>query len=110
MSNWPKGHYVYAIMDGGDPIYIGKGTKGRAWNHLTSGMMDRAHYMPLYAHIKEMREAGREPEVLIIKDDLNEQEGYASEAAMIELVGTQGAGTGTLCNLDSPLRGAGVRS
>lgn len=102
--SYPEGCYVYVYLDGDTPFYVGAGHGNRAWVHLQPCVQRRYQY-PLYFHLQKMLEAGDRPIILIVKEGLTAEEGRAGEADLIELLGTRRAGTGTLFNIDNPLRG-----
>ncbi len=102
--SYPQGYYVYVYLDGCDPIYVGAGRRGRAWAHFYPSLL-RYSGSPLYPYLQKMLEAGDRPIILIVKEGLTAKEGRASEAALIELIGTLRAGTGTLLNVVNTLRG-----
>ena len=102
--SYPEGCYVYVYLDGWSPIYIGAGHGYRVWAHLCPSAQ-RYHGSAFYLHLQKMLDAGGRPNILIVKEGLTTKAGAASEAALIELVGTRRAGTGTLFNIVNPLRG-----
>ncbi len=102
--SYPEGCYVYVYLDGCDPIYVGAGRGNRAWVHLQPCVQRRYPY-PLYSHLQKMLGAGDRPIILILKEGLTAEEGRNSERVLIELLGTQRAGTGTLLNITNLLRG-----
>lgn len=95
MREEPRGYYIYAYLDGDTPFYIGKGIGDRAYRHLRRcNHRDTFFYRKLNKMVRE----GREPGILVIKDNLAEARAYEVEADLIWLVGTRILGTGPLCN------------
>ena len=82
--------YLYKDADG-TPIYVGKGTKKRAWKHWSGDNH-------LGRTLRKRKEAGTilEPEIY---EASNEAEAFACEVALIALYGRADLGTGTLYNL-----------
>jgi hypothetical protein len=97
MSVRASGFYVYAYIDPrtNEPFYIGKGSGNRAARHL---MPSQQNEKPLRAHLTELNQAGHNPVICIIKDNLLESEALASERELIMLVGMSILGMGPLCN------------
>jgi hypothetical protein len=97
MSVRASGFYVYAYIDPrtNEPFYIGKGSGRRAEKHL---MPSQLYDGPLRAHLAELNQAGHNPVICIIKDNLLESEALASERELIMLVGMSILGMGPLCN------------
>lgn len=102
--SYPEGCYVYVYLDGCDPIYVGAGRGGRAWTHLYPSAQ-RYSDSNFYPHLQGMLASGDRPIIAIVKEGLTAEEARDSEAALIELLGTRRAGTGTLLNVVNPLRG-----
>ncbi len=94
------GHYVYALVDPRDKtiFYIGKASaNNRAFNHL------RIHEGEERKHrrIREIRAAGREPGVEILRYGFGSvRESFEVEAALIDALGLE--------NLTNKVRGHGV--
>jgi hypothetical protein len=92
--------YVYALKDPRTspalPFYVGKGTGSRASDHLITPDATRK-----YARIKEIIEAGKQPMVDILVDDLTEAQSLKIEAELISAFGTLDSG-GLLTNAVIP--------
>jgi len=92
--------YVYALKDPRTspalPFYVGKGTGSRASDHLITPDATRKS-----ARIKEIVEAGMQPMVDILVDDLTEAQSLKIEAELISAFGTLETG-GLLTNAVVP--------
>ena len=93
-------YYVYALKDPRNsparPFYIGKGTGSRAFDHLVKPDQTRKSI-----RIREIQEAGGEPFVDILVDDLTEAQALRLEAELIAAFGTEDTG-GLLTNTVVP--------
>lgn len=78
------GFYVYIYSDprNNQPFYIGKGVGNRAFAHLG----DRSESAKV-ARIREIREAGLEPQIEVLAFGLDEITAFKVEAAAIDLIG-----------------------
>ena len=78
------GFYVYVYSDprNNQPFYIGKGIGNRAFAHLG----DKSESVKV-ARIREIREAGLEPQIEVLAFGLDETTAFKVEAAAIDLIG-----------------------
>lgn len=74
--------YVYSDPRNNQPFYIGKGTGNRAFAHLG----DKSEGAKV-ARIREIREAGLEPQIEVLAFGLDEVTAFKVEAAAIDLIG-----------------------
>ena len=79
----------------GEPIYVGKGTKRRAWVHLK-----RNDKHPLTNRLKSLKKKGVEPIIVFLAKDIDEELAFMVEEEAIELYGRKDLKTGTLLNLN----------
>jgi hypothetical protein len=75
------------------PFYVGKGTKKRAWQHLS-----RTDHHPFVNKLRKMLGEGVQPEIEIIRA-LDEGHAYFLEKCLIQVIGRQDLKTGPLTNL-----------
>lgn len=89
------GYYVYILIDprGNQPFYVGKGTKARLLSHgiaaeaLTSPEDERsAEHSRKINRIQDIRAAGLEPQIWILRYGMSASEYTAAEAAAIDLL------------------------
>ena len=78
------GHYVYLYLDpdSKEPLYVGKGKGKRILAHLAADGDD-----PKGRRMRELREAGRQPELRFLRHGLSEEEAFLVEAATIDAIG-----------------------
>jgi hypothetical protein len=82
-------YYVYAIIDPNSdrPLYIGKGTGNRYKQHLTD-KPEYCHNKRLNGRIAKIRKLyGKDPEIKILQDNLEESVAYDMEAELIRTYG-----------------------
>ena len=85
--------YTYTYYDGDTPIYIGKGTRKRAYRHLK-----RKDMHPLTHKLAKMKREGREP-IIEIFPMPSEEAAFELEMLWIALFGRKDLGLGPLLNL-----------
>lgn len=87
-------YYVYIYIDPSDNkiFYVGKGNGNRALSHLND---ESESYKA--KKIKEIRAAGKEPRIEILRHGLDEKTAFNVEAAVIDTIG--------ISNLTNDLRG-----
>lgn len=97
--------YVYAYVDDirEEVIYIGKGSKQRAVNHLApcNRLTGKYSKNPFYRRINKMISADNNPSVYILYVAAEEGRALSSEVGYIKLLGRRQLGTGTLWNMTS---------
>lgn len=81
-------YYVYALVDPRDnkPFYIGKGTGNRVFSHVAQAEKQNDNCTDKINKIQEIRNAGEEVKHYILHWGLTEEEAFASEAALINLL------------------------
>jgi len=93
----PQKFYVYLYQDPRclppKPIYVGKGHGDRAFAHLSW-----THNPWLRRKIRRIREAGLEPLIEIVQDNLTSEEALQEEQTLIAEIGRADLGAGPLCN------------
>jgi len=84
-----------------EPIYIGKGTNNRWYNHLSSckNKKNKSGYRRLfYQKLRKIIRSGHDPKVIIFKDHLSEKEAFQLEIELISKIGRRIVKEGPLCN------------
>src|SRR4051812_29505634 len=104
-------YYVYAYFEPRSdvPFYIGKGRGRRAYNHLGLHRL-RMGLGPFYDKLREMHASGIRPCIEILCGDLDEDEAFECERALIDNYGRSDRGLGPLLNHTDGGRGAPGRS
>jgi len=88
-------YYVYLYRDEiGTPIYVGKGSKRRAWYHL-----HRRDKHEMTHKIQKMLREGHNPQPEFLCKDVDEEFALFAEEEAIRKYGRKDLGTGTLLNL-----------
>jgi hypothetical protein len=88
-------YYTYIYYDplrNNEPIYVGKGTKDRAWSHLTR---KDEHAFTERLAVLEYRQA---KPIIGIYGGLTEDEAYSLEERLVTEIGRINIGTGSLLN------------
>lgn len=101
--HYPDFFYTYIYYDpsrNNEPIYVGKGKKGRAWNH-----MKRVDKHPFTQRLQLMKKNNIEPIIDII-DALDESHAFFMEECCIQVIGRKDLGLGSLLNLTNGGEGA----
>ena len=91
-------YYTYIYYDpsrGNEPIYVGKGKGGRAWDHLK-----RHEKHPFVQRLQYMKKNGVAP-IIGIYAGLDEEFALFLEEELISLFGRKSLGAGPLLNLSS---------
>lgn len=80
-------YYVYVLVDPRDihPFYVGKGTRERMLAHgLEADLQREPGQSRKTARIHEIRDAGDEPIIEVVRHGLTEEEAFLVEAALID--------------------------
>lgn len=97
--------YVYIYydprVDPHEPIYVGKGSGGRIYDHLTNCNSN----ILLQNKIRKIKETGLEPIIEKYIDNIQDDEAYLIEEDLINKFGKIFDKTGTLCNFSEGGRG-----
>ena len=91
------GCYIYDELNFDyEPIYVGKGKKSRYKKHLSLRLNMENHF---YHKLNKIINEGFNPEIIITKDNINENEAFEYEIELIKKIGRIIDNTGTLTNL-----------
>ena len=91
------GNYTYGELNlNYEPIYVGKGTKRRYKNHLSLRCKMENNF---YHKLNKIIDDGFEPEIIITKDNISENEAFEYEIELIKNIGRLIDNSGTLTNL-----------
>jgi hypothetical protein len=83
-----------------EPFYIGKGSNGRAYHHLTCHNQKRNNNKNFINRIKKIQnEIHKDPIVIICKNNLLENVAYQLEMKMVKIIGRKDLKKGPLYNL-----------
>jgi hypothetical protein len=77
-------YYVYYLVNPitDVPFYVGKGKNRRCYQHLTD-KMQYSRNKRLTGHIRNLRDAGIEPKIIKIKEDMKEEDAFLLEEVEI---------------------------
>lgn len=94
-----KGDYIYGDFKFNyEPIYIGKGCRGRDKSHYNNLISNKKFKNPYFENkLKKIHSNGFEIKFKRIKDNLSERDALDLEIKLIKLIGRKGIGS--LCNL-----------
>lgn len=91
------GNYIYDdLIFNYEPIYIGKGKNNRCKKHLNLRFIIENYF---YHKLNNMINEGFQPEIVIIKDNITEDEAFLYEIEFIKKIGKSIDHKGTLTNL-----------
>lgn len=94
-----KRFYVYILVDGEAPFYVGKGQQKRAYTHRNEAR--RGHACHKCNKIRKLWREGRDYVERIVFETNNEQDAFDKEVALIAEIGSR-----NLCNLTAGGEGA----
>ena len=95
-ANYKYGSYVFDY----EPFYIGKGKESRCMRHLNEFLLEKDKNKLKTNKIKKIiRETGKEPLIIKIKENLLEEDSLILETNMIKLIGRLDLKLGVLTNL-----------
>ena len=90
-------YYCYLYIDpsrNNEPIYVGKGSGGRAYHHLKLKRVN-----PFINRLKSMKKIGVEPIIKFLCKDVDEEFAFFCEQEAINWYGRKDLGKGPLLNL-----------
>lgn len=76
------GPYCYALMDAGEAFYVGKGRRGRMYQHVREAV--RGKPGPKCDRIRAMLAAGREVDYQILSEHRTDAEAFEAEKAWVK--------------------------
>jgi len=101
------GNYIYDdLIFNYEPIYVGKGKKRRHKNHLYLRNSMENHF---YHKLNKIINEGFKPEIIIIKNNMNENDAFQYEIKTIKKLGKIINNTGPLTNLTDGGEGSSGR-
>jgi len=97
----PRKEGVYVFNDyrfNYEPIYVGKSCGNRHLKHLTETEEETPNVFK-YRVLEKINDVGLKPEIIKVKTNLYEEEAYALETKLINLIGRRCNGSGSLTNI-----------
>lgn len=91
-------YYVYVLMHGDVPFYVGKGTGSRMYKHRKEALRETSQSL-LHNTIRKILSDGGEIGYLKIFHTDDPQLAYDVEKQTIRSIGRKSLGLGTLCNM-----------
>ena len=94
--------YHYCDPESGIPFYVGKGKGQRGYVHLSQceNPHNNSYNTIFYRKLRKMFSMGIDPDIKIVKDNLEEKEALEFEVSEIKRIGRRVCGNGPLCNLN----------
>jgi len=90
--------YVYLLKDKGISFYVGKGTKGRMYDHANRAKSTDIN-RPVLNKIRKMFREGRKVQYEVIFESLSSEEALVEEIIQIASIGRRDLKKGSLLNL-----------